>query len=610
MKNVNFEYITITDGFWKQKQELIRSTTIYSVYNRFSDSGRVKALDCDPNCTVKPHHFWDSDLAKWVESVAYLTAQKKDEQLEKLADDIIDKIEKKQREDGYFNSYFLTVAPQDIFTQRTMHELYCAGHLIEAAIAYKRATGKDKLYRCMLRFADEIDRVFRIEKSAAFFTPGHQELELALMKLWKESGNSNYLELAKYFIENRGLEQEKGAIRPDHLYGYAQDHAPVRQQTAAIGHAVRLLYMYSGVADLAYETKDEGLKKVCEDIFCDITEKKMYITGGIGSNSNNEGFDKEYYLPNETAYNETCASIAMCFFALRMQLLSNQSKYADVIEKEIYNGMMSGLSLDGKAFFYENPLEIDLSDGNKIPGEMQKIHYPIRQRKELFDCSCCPPNITRLIPSIANFIYTEEKNEIRVNQYVDSEATFDGFRIVQKTGYPFDENVTISFNGKATVVGFRIPCWCNKWNMTVNGMQAEGTELYGYYYVPLKDGDKVFLHFDMPVVLMQSAREVKENAGKVVVMRGPIVYCAESVDNPDFPLWDFKIDHPASTDGYSDELKLPVIEIDGTIHPDKPAKDLYQPYLEERVCAKLRMIPYFAFANRGESNMQVWFQKG
>ena len=350
-RNITFENVTVTDPFWKHKQEMIRNVTIKSVYHQFDRTGRVGAFQCihPDQGGIKPDIFWDSDVAKWIESVAYLTQKSPEPELEKLCDSIIDQIEKNQLADGYFNSYYITMALDRRFTDRGNHELYCLGHLIEAAVEYKKATGKDKLYQCMLKYVDLVNRVFRQENSAAFVTPGHQEMELALVKLWQESGDPTHLELAKFFVDQRGVRQELPVRQ--HKPRYAQDHLPVREQTDAKGHAVRLFYLYAAMADLALETNDAELKAACERVFRDVVETKMYITGGIGSTYKNEGFEKPYYLPNETAYNETCASIAMVLFASRMQRLSTDSIYADIIERELYNGILSGISLDGKAFF-------------------------------------------------------------------------------------------------------------------------------------------------------------------------------------------------------------------------------------------------------------------
>lgn len=369
--------IRLTGGFWQKKQEVNRKETIWGVYRRFRESGRFDALACRPDSGIDVHWFWDSDVAKWIEAVAYLTAEHPEPELEKLADEMIESIAAAQDADGYYNSYFLLLPREERFRNRCRHELYCAGHLMEAAVAYKRATGKDLLYRCMLKYAALIDRVFRVEKSAGFLTPGHQEIELALIELWRESDDERWLTLAEYFLNARGSEAERVSARIDEdRMDYAQDRYPVREQTGAEGHAVRLLYMAIAMAEVAELRGDAEMRGACLRIFNDIARHKIYITGGLGSNCNIEGFDEPYFLPNDTAYAETCASIALILFARRMQALDESSVYADVIERTLYNGMLSGISLDGRAFFYENPLEIDLAAPKRLFGRKTLIHYP------------------------------------------------------------------------------------------------------------------------------------------------------------------------------------------------------------------------------------------
>ena len=608
--NIGFEAVTLKDGFWKSRQKTVEEQTIYSVYNRFSETGRIDAFRCEPQA-VDVHFFWDSDVAKWIESVAYITRKSRNETLEKLADEVIGQIEKNQLPDGYFNSYFLVKGIEKRFSNRKMHELYCAGHFIEAAIAYKQATGKDKLYRCMLRYADLIDRIFRVEKSALFFTPGHQEIELALVKLYRESRVRRYLALAKYFLEARGGMQERGLIdQPDGHYSleYAQDDVPVREQNRAKGHAVRLLYMCAAMADVALECGDDALKKACENIFEDLTQRNMYVTGGVGPNCNNEGFDIPWNLPNEQAYNETCASIAMCLFAARMQVLYDDSKYADVIERELYNGMLSGISLDGKSFFYENPLEIRLDHPKRLNnGIKQKLHYPLYQRAEVFQCSCCPPNLTRLIPSIGNYAYTVDEETVWVQQYLSSETDLGQTKLVQTTDYPVNGNIKIRLLGKGKTLALRIPWWCERYSLLVNRIPVNPELKKGYLYVTASDGDVVELQLEMTPFHVKADPRISETAGKCAIQRGPIVYCAEAVDNSEINLSDFCVtEEPEELFGQS-YGGVPLLAVRGIER--KPAVNgaAYGRF-NDFPCTNrtLCLIPYFAFANRGESDMRVW----
>ena len=410
MKYIEGNNVKITGGFWKKKQELNRNTTIYAVWNRFYDTGRIEAFDFSwkEGMDKKPHIFWDSDVAKWMEAAAYLIGEKYDADLENKVEGLIDRIEKNQGDDGYFNIYFTVCEPEKRFTGRGLHELYCAGHLMEAAVAYFKSTGKDRFLKCMEKYADYIHKVFVEEKSAKFVTPGHQEIELALVRMYNATKNKKYLDLAEYFVEQRGNNNIDFPTTNDDIEKndyYAQAHLPARKQRTAQGHAVRACYWYKAMADLAYEKKDSELADACRDIFFDIINKKMYITGGIGSTHLGEAFTVDYDLPDETAYNETCASIAMILLGKSMMKLDNNTIYADIIEKELYNGMLAGVSLDGKGFFYENPLEINLKNHKRHTSVLAGDRLPITQRKEVFDCSCCPPNINRTFATINEYIY-------------------------------------------------------------------------------------------------------------------------------------------------------------------------------------------------------------
>lgn len=617
MKNIGFENIRITGGFWAKRQDLVRRVTAKSVYDRFNETGRMEAFRCDwkEGMDKRPHFFWDSDVAKWIESVAYLTRLSPEPELEELADRIIDDLVANQWEDGYFNIYYTVVEPGRRFTVRDRHELYCAGHLLEAAIAYYEATGKDKLYRAMLRYVDLIERIFIKEKSAAFHTPGHEEIELALIKLYDFTGEQRYLDMVQFFVDMRGNNDKDSKIgsRGQLPWEYAQDQAPIREQSTAEGHAVRLCYLYCGVADLAARTGDDALREACVRVFRNIVERRMYITGGIGSTSEGERFESDFILPNEFAYAETCAALSLALFALRMQVMSDDSVYADTVERVIYNGFLSGMSLDGRAFFYENPLRITLEQRRRNFGERFKLRFPITQRVEVFNCSCCPPNITRFIPSIANLLYTVDEGAVRVNQFMESEAEFDGLRITQKTDYPFDGKVQIALSGGAASLGIRMPSWCREFVFAKNGAPVKPQYRHGYAYIPMEDGDVVDYEMKMQPAVIAADPRVSENAGRVALMRGPVVYCAEGVDNAELmgrtgtlddillaPDMQFDLD-------YDKGLDAPVITAHALCHT--PTSTLYSPEPLPTEPVKVRFVPYYAFANRGETDMLVWVLK-
>ncbi len=617
MKNIPFQNITLTDGFWAKKQSLIRRVSIHNVYNRFNETGRIDAFRCEwkEGMDKKPHFFWDSDVAKWIESVAYLTRQSPEPELEALADQIIDNLVANQWEDGYCNSFYTVVEPQNRFTVRDRHELYCAGHLLEAAIAYYEATGKDKMYRCMLRYVDLIERLFIKEQSASFLTPGHEEIELALIKLYDFTGEERYLNMVKFFVDQRGNNSKDSRIGPksDFSWDYAQDHAPIREQSTAEGHSVRFCYLYCGVADLAARTGDKELRDACLRVFRNMVERRMYITGGIGSTSEGERFESDFLLPNEFAYAETCAALSLAMFAQRMQVLFDDSLYADVAERAIYNGFLSGMSLDGRAFFYENPLRISLQQRSRRFGDRFRMRFPITQRLEVFNCSCCPPNVTRFIPSIGNFLYTADDNCVRVNQFMDSEAAFDGIKIVQHTNYPYDARVDIKYEGRSMELALRVPSWCTSFTLTKNQKAVKYQIRRGYAYVSVENGDSLCYDMQMTPTVISADPRVADDAGRVALTCGPIVYCAEAVDNAELVARTGTLDDILLSGdmrfevGYDKTLDLPVITAYAACHA--PGGSLYAPEPRPTEPAVVRFIPYHAFANRGESDMLVWVLK-
>ena len=605
-KNLTYDKIDITGGFWQEKQTLIRETTIWNVYKRFSDTGRFGAfkLDWKEGMPNRPHYFWDSDVAKWLESVAYLTKKKREPELEKIVDDIVDDIERGRLENGYFNIYFELFEPENIFKKRGCHELYCAGHLIEAAIAYDEATGKRKFLGLMEDYARLIKKVFMDEQSAAFDSPGHEEIELALVKLYDYTKNRDWLDLALFFINSRGSQAKLPEGDSYHRGTHIQDHLPVREQFTAEGHAVRACYLYCAMADLALRENDEGLRNACDKLFRNITGRKMYITGGIGSTSNCEEFEEDFRLPNDTAYCETCAALALALFARRLEKIDADARYADTVERVIYNSFLSGLSLDGKSFFYENAQEIDLERRKIVRGalhENRNTHFPITQRVEVFGCSCCPPNVTRFISSIGDFVYNYDDGTVYVNQYMDSTADIDGLKIVQKTNYPYDGRVALTITGGNRRMALRIPSWCRMWTLTLNGKVVTAEPVKGYVFVDMADGDGIVLDMRLDVKVVHADPRVAADRGMRAVTYGPFVMCIEGVDNGG-SLTDVKLVGNTGTVGFDESLGLPCVyfpavrgETDG----------LYSDTVRStRFTAK--MIPYFAFANRGECDMRIW----
>lgn len=603
-KTVNFSQTKVTGGFWKQKQDMIRKTTIYAVYDRFVETGRFDAFKFNwkPGMPNQPHIFWDSDVAKWMEAAAYLTWLKREPKLEKIVDGVVDLIEKNQGADGYFNVYFTVVEPDKRFSDRRWHELYCAGHLMEAAVAYYEATGKRKLLDCMCRYADYIEKRFIIDKDTAFASPGHEEIELALVRLYECTGEKRYLDMAEYFVLIRGTEDDKGKDTQDGGL-YSQAHKPAIEQDEAEGHAVRAVYLYCAMADIAYHTGNQALLEACKKLFSDIITKKMYITGGIGSSSRGEAFTLPYDLNNELAYAETCAAIGLAFFANRMLKLENDSVYADIIEKIIYNGFMSSTSLDGKAFFYENPLEIIPMMHKRdrsctwIPG----IHWPQTTRSEVFECSCCPPNISRFIPTIANLMYTDDGETLFVHQFIQSQTTVERggktLTVTQKTAYPENGKVKITVTGGDAKIAVRIPGWFHGY---------KGETVKGYAYFDVKDGETLTFDFAMKVQLMEARPEAVFDCNRFAVQRGPVIFCMESVDNgPN--IRDIRLDGRARfVYGKHAELGVPQLTVRAWRRAPEADAQLYSRRHDSLEKTDAVLIPYYAFANRGEAEMQVW----
>ena len=585
MKKQYLSYVKteITGGFWAEKQKLVRNVTLDAVYDRFSDTGRIGAFEMnykegDPD---RPHYFWDSDVAKWMESVAYLTAKEKMPKQEARVDHLVDLIERGRLENGYFNIYFQQLAPDMIFRDRDCHELYCAGHLLEAAVEYCKATGKDKFLHFMTDYMRYIKQVFVTEDSAAFSSSGHEEIELALVKLYDLTKDKEWLDLSLHFVNMRGCGNKPG--KDSAHSDYNQDHLPVRQQFTAEGHAVRACYLYCAMADLALRCDDKELKEACKKLFDNITGRKMYITGGIGSTAAGERFEGDFILPNDTAYAETCAALALALFARRMSLLDADGKYAEIAEKVIYNGFLSGLSLDGRSFFYENAQEINLEERKKHGG----VHYPITERVEIFGCSCCPPNVTRFIPSIADFLYTYCGDKVvYVNQYMDSVSHFDGFDIRQKTNYPFDGKVRLTAT-KDLLIALRIPAWCDEYGIRVNGKRVTADNDRGYVTIISSANDEIELDMDMKPKLNYADPRVEADRGKAAVSYGPFIMCAEGIDNP---YLNESVIKDGEIQAIPGKFGLPAV-----IVPADP-----QP---------LYMIPYHAFANRGETDMRIWIKK-
>jgi len=569
--------------------------------------------------------FQDSDLYKWLEAVSFALMSGRDEALEGWVDEAIDLMEKAQQPDGYLNTYYQLVEPGRRFTNlQENHELYCAGHLIEAAVAHKIATGSDRLLNIAIRFADLIDQTFGPEEGKLKGYPGHEVIEMALVKLYRLTGEARYLRLAKYFIDQRGqspLYFEEEARKHNHplkwmdsfmKYQYYQAGKPVREQMVAEGHAVRAMYLYSGMADVARETEDEELWNACVRLWDDVTTRQMYVTGAIGQSEVGESFTYDYDLPNDTIYAETCAQLGLCFFAQRMLMKDLDSRYADVMERVLYNGALSGMSLDGTRFFYVNPLEVV----PKACEEDDLLRHVKYVRQKWFPCSCCPPNLARTLESIAGYAYSTGERSVNVHLYIGGELKVDlgGQEAALKvtTEYPWSGAVKVDVMSDGDyALRLRKPGWCMKFCLKLNGAPVTPAVEKGYIILPgpWREGDYVEVDFDMPVQLVRANPRVRQDIGKLAVTRGPLVYCLEQVDNGE-ELHRLAI-RPGTefTASWEPDLLGGIVSLscEGLrLAEDQDA--LYAPAtspLAARPCT-LKWIPYYAWTNRAPGEMRVW----
>lgn len=616
-------------GFLYEYQKLIKEVVIPYQYAVLNDEvegvekshvianfeNAAKVLKGESGVEFYGMVFQDSDAAKWIEAAAYSLVEFPDEELEKKVDDLIDKIADAQEEDGYLNTYYTINDRKKRWTNLLEgHELYCSGHMMEAAVAYYEATGKDKLLKVMEKNAEHIYQHFITEKHEGY--PGHPEVELALLRMYQATGNEKCYELAKHFIDVRGVDPhfyEKEEKKRDWtVWGndakngeYQQSGKPVREQEKATGHSVRAVYLYTGMADLASRTEDEELMAACKRLWDNITTKRMYVTGGIGSTVEGEAFTVDYDLPNDTAYAETCASIGLMFFASRMLESEVDSGYADVMERAFYNTVLAGMQLDGKRFFYVNPLEV-------IPGISGKAithRHDLPERPGWYSCACCPPNTARLIASYGKYAYGENETTAFCHLFAEGEVTFENGMVLScQTNYPYDFTVTYQVVKGGKTLAVRRPDWSEKFVITVNGKETEGKTEKGYVYLEdLKDGDEVTVLLDDEIKRIYASSKVAENSECVAIQRGPLAYCAEGADNgQDVLSLSIKENGKIKvTDEPAAEL-LGAVKLEAEGYRIKETEGLYSMKKPQREECQITMIPYYAWGNRGLNQMRVW----
>jgi len=624
---VNVRDAAIDDAFWAPRREIVRRRTLPQQERQLRTGGQFEALTLqwktgDPN---EPHIFWESDVAKWIEAASYLLAVSPDPELEASVDEAIELLAGAQQEDGYLNVYFTVVKPGERFTDlRDAHELYCLGHLIEAAVAHHDATGKRSLLDIVRRYADLVCREFGEGGSCRGGYDGHQEIELALVKLTRATGDERYLALAKQMIDDRGqqpyyfeLESQRRKTpgyfqqifpqreeEAQRFREYNQSHLPVREQAEAVGHSVRAMYMVSAMTDLAVETGDVQLLQACERLWDSVTATKMYVTGGLGSDPSIEGFSAPYVLPTYSGYGETCAAIGLVMWAQRMVNVTCDGRYADVMERALYNGVLAGGSADGTAYFYGNPLA---SNGD--------VH-----RHEWFGVACCPPNYARLLTSLQTYAYAQSEEELAVHLYIGGTVRTiagGGANIVVSTTYPASGSLTLEVEPdggeRDWTLSLRLPEWATSAAVSINGEEVDLEQAVTRGYARLRrrwqQGDCVSLTFDYSPRRVWADPRVADSAGRVCLQLGPLVYCLEGVDHS-VPVQQLSLPQDADLRTELDDSMglitiLAQAKADLAEEPDCPYSS-QTPRLEGQT---LRAIPYFHWANRGQSTMSVWVRE-
>ena len=582
IEQINFSHVKINDNFWSPRLSKHVSATLPVCIDQIENqTGRIRNFE--NAAKGEGEHsgifFDDSDVYKALEGMAYSLINNPDPELEKKADEWIDKFAAAQQPDGYINTFYTLTGLDKRWTNMDKHEMYCAGHMIEAGVAYYQATGKRKLLDVCIRMTDHMMSQFGPGKR--HWVPGHEEIELALVKLYQTTQEQKYLDFAYWLLEERG--HGHGTMGDEGKWDpvYYQDIVPVRRLTDISGHAVRCMYLYCGMADVAALKNDTGYIAAIDRLWDDVVHRNMYITGGIGSSRDNEGFTEDYDLPNLDAYCETCASVGMVLWNQRMNQLTGDSKYIDILERSLYNGALAGISLGGDRFFYVNPLE---SKGD---------HH----RQEWYGCACCPSQLSRFLPSIGNYIYASSDDALWVNLYIGNTGQIrigeTDILLTQETDYPWDGSVKLTISTSQPLekeIRLRIPNWCKTYDLSINGKRINVSEKKGYAVIKdWKSQDVIALDMDMPVEIVAADPHVKENFGKRVIQRGPLVYCMEEIDNPEY--FDQIQLSPSTT--FQTAFVSDILNGIKTIKTNGRAQSA-------------TFIPYYAWDNRKAGKMRVW----
>lgn len=645
--------IKINDSFWQRYIKLIREEMVPYQWNVLHDQADIiidkerddEGIPSEKSNAIENfkiaagqkegnHYGWlfqDSDVYKWLESAANTYAIKPDEKLKLMMAEVVSLIEDTQEEDGYISTYYQIEAPELKFKRLfESHELYCGGHLIEAAVAHYKATGDERLIDVSKKLVHCIQESFGPEEGKIHGADGHQEIELALMHLYELTNEHEYLDLSEWFLEIRGqdpdfyqkqlsenkkMNLDQGRV-PTINTVYHQAHKPLLEQEEAVGHAVRLVYMAAAMADVAYYNKNEKMLNAAKRIWKNIVEKRLYITGGIGSTVHGEAFTFDYDLPNDTMYCETCASIGLMFFARAMMKNEMDVEYAEVMERALYNTVISGMAIDGKHFFYVNPLEVDPKASKQDPG---KSHAK-PTRPSWFGCACCPPNLARTITSLDRYIASTSSDALFVHLYMDMEGTYQldkqTIQLKQLTKMPYEGEIDLSVSQvkHPFSLQLRIPGWAANASVRLNDSEVDVEQVNGYILLSIESDTAVSLLFDMPVMEWSSHPLVKENKGKVAIQRGPFVYCLEEEDNGD-QLHSFELTETPQPEQITDEVLGKFVSLKGAakkiIVDESWSNVLYKANENKYVTESktLTFIPYHLWANRSVGEMRVWVDR-
>lgn len=636
---VDLRKLKINDPFWSKHVNLVEETIIPYQWRAMNDLiPDAEPSHCLDNFAIAAGKksggfygavFQDTDIAKWLEAVGFSLAAHEDKELEKTADRAIDLIAAAQQEDGYLDTYFIIKAPERKWENLCEgHELYTAGHMMEAAVAYYQGTGKRKFLDVVEKLADLLCETFGPEEGKIHGYPGHQEVEVGLIKLYRVTGKRKYLDLAKYFIDARGVGENyflKEMKRPgyqnitpellDYRPEYSQSDRPVREQTAAEGHAVRAVYMYTAMAELAYEYQDQELMDACVRIWDNIVKKQMYITGGIGASGILERFTTDYDLPNDCNYSESCASIGLAMFGIRMANITRDASYIDTVERALYNTVLAGIALDGRSFFYVNPLEV--WPDNCMERTSKEHVKPVRQK--WFGVACCPPNIARTLASLGQYVYSAGEGELYVNLFISNQAEVDlgkaAVEVSMETRFPFEHVIHITV-GKVPEDGMklavRIPDYARDYKVSFAGEPVNCQVEKGYAVLTLKEDAALTVSFDAPARFVRANPNVRADCGKVAVTKGPLVYCLEEIDNGK-NLSELYADTKQEIEESASELFGGITEL---IFKGKRIEEsawdngeLYGEHPLSLTDVTLKAVPYAYWNNRGMGEMSVWMKE-